>query len=592
MFKINLKLLQGLVSVSKGETGADVFFANGQVVNVYTGEILEMNVATYKNRIAYVGPSDKMVAEETLVLDVEGAYLVPGFIDAHCHADIYSNPATFADWILRTGTTTVLADAQDLATSLGVAGFKQVIQGSLSYPVRMFFLVPVTTPLFPEIEGDEMYDTVALSELLREEYVRGFGEVTPFPRLIRGDSTLLSRIAMARNLGKSVEGHTVGASYDKLNSLVASGLTSCHESILPQDVLNRLRLGLYTMVRCGSIRCELQNLAPILQDKRVTESQRIILTPDGLFADDIMEKGYMDYVISEAIKFGVDSIHAIRMGTVNPALYLGMDQDLGAIAPGRLADILVVENLERSTPRMVMQDGRVVVNQGKPLIPPSPPPKVRDEGKPFLIKKAQPEMFLVIAPKDKGQAIPVISIENKTVTRRRDMQLPIVNGFIQADPKMDILKVAVVSRNGKQWNCGFVTGLGAGFDGFASSVGHEVHEILVIGGDDNAMMQAMERVLEIKGGVVLVKAGKVIHELRLPIGGIISERPLDELAKELIAIKEVMVSFGSPLKDPLFTICFLTFSSMVDLRITVSGIYDVKKGEIIFDSKEPFSRKS
>lgn len=585
MFERSLKSLQGLVSVGRGEIGADVLFTNGRVVNVYTGEILEMNVATHGNRIAYVGPSNHMVREQTSVLDVQGAYLVPGYIDAHCHADMYSNPATYADWIVRSGTTTALLDAQDTVVSLGLEGFKEVLRDSLSYPVRTFFLIPVTTPLFPEIEGEEVYDTVELSELLKDDRVHGFGEITPFPRLLKGDPTLLSRVALARNLGKSVEGHTVGASYDKLNALVASGLTSCHESIMPQDLLNRLRLGLYTMVRCGSIRCELENLASTLQEDRVGKSERIILTPDSLFPEDVVENGYMDHVISRAVEVGVDPIQAIRMSTLNPASYLGMDRDLGAIAPGRMADILVVENLKRPTPRMVMQDGRMILDQGKLSLPPVKSPRARDEAKPFLIKKALPEMFMVKAPDGPDRAVPVISIEDKTVTRRRDMELPIENGYLQADPERDVLKIALVLRNGKDWNCGFVRGLGASFDALGTSVGHEVHEILVIGGDDQAMMQALDRLVQIKGGIVVVKEGRIIHEISFPIGGIMSEKPLDELAKDLNGTKTLLKSLGSPLEDPLFTIVFLTFSSLVDLRITVSGVYDVKKGKIIFDAR-------
>ena len=368
---------------------------------------------------------------------------------------------------------------------------------------------------------------------------------------------------------------------------MAAGLTSCHESVTPDDVLNRLRLGLYTMVRCGSIRCEMDRLGAILADDRVGHSGRIILTPDGLFPDQIVRDGYMDHVIRKAGQTGVDIIQAIRMATVNPALYFGMDHELGAIAPGRLADILVLSDLDNPEPTTVMQDGRLVVLDGDYLLKPSPRPRTGDQGKPFLITNPARDLFRVKAPTDSSRGIPVAVIENKTITRRQDLHLPVQDGCVEADPQNDVFKATVLLRNGNMHNSGFVKGLGIDVDAISTSVCHEIHEILVLGRDDRAMQMALQRLQEIKGGVVLVKDGKIIHELSLPIGGTMSMGSLEEIAGELIGIKQIFRTLGCTLEEPLWTIWFLTFSSLIEMRMTVSGMYDVKQGKVVFDARNP-----
>jgi adenine deaminase len=275
------------------------------------------------------------------------------------------------------------------------------------------------------------------------------------------------------------------------------------------------------------------------------------------------------------------------MSTINPAIYLKIDHELGAIAPGRIADILVTESLEKPTPEFVVKDGQLIVDQGRSIFNPSPLLTIRDEGKPFLMKGAKNDMFDVKAPFDHKLGIPVISISDKTVTSRKDMFLPVRDGFVVADPQRDVFKIAAILRNGNAWNCGFVTGLGFDIDAMATSVCHETHEILVIGREDKAMCNALDRLLEIKGGVIFVKGGRVIHKLPLPIGGTMSEKPLDVLAKDLSNTKEILISLGCPLEEPLWTVGFLTFTSIVDIRMTISGVYDVRKGEIIFNSLVP-----
>jgi adenine deaminase len=581
MLKRSIAETRRLIEVASGRRGADYYLANGKIVNVYSGEVVEGNVATSGERIAYVGPSDTMVGSGTKILDVEGDYLIPGYFDPHAHADLLFNPATFSDQIVVTGTTAVFADNHDLANSLGIKGLRKILRDSKSYPLKFFMGVPAVSPPFPDIEGKDFYPLGDLSGLLKNEAALAISEITPFVRLARGDRRLLSKITLARNEGKRVEGHTVGVSYDKLNAIIDGGITSCHESLKSEDVLNRLRLGLYVMLRHGSIRSDLKPLSRALSECQGIGSNRVMLTTDGVFADDLVSRGYMDYLVAEAIKYGIEPIEAIRMATLNPATYFGLDWDLGGIAPSRCADLSLVEDLRRPTPRLVMERGRVVAREGRLVIDASPLPAVGLGDRPFTLKKIDEGLFRVTSRRKGRVRIPVIHIVDKTVTERRDADLPVKDGAIEADSSRDILKIILIQRDGKRRGCGFLSGFGARIGGIASSIAHETHNLMVIGGNDRDMAVALDHVIRIKGGIILANEGRVVHELPLPIGGIMSPLPINELARGVEKLKSVFRDFGCPLEDPIWTMGFLSFTSIVEVRITLSGVYDVKKGRVI-----------
>jgi len=571
-----------LIEVASGRRAADYYLANGRIVNVYSGEVIEGNVATFGERIAYVGPSDTMVGSGTKVVDARGDYLIPGFFDPHAHADLLFNPASFSDQVVVTGTTAVFADNHDLANSLGLKGLRRILRDSKSYPLKFYMGLPAVSPPFPDFEGEDFYPLGNLYGLLEDEVALAISEITPFVRLVRGDRRLLSKITLARNAGKRVEGHTVGASYDKLNAIIDAGVTSCHESIKPEDLLNRLRLGLYVMLRHGSIRSDLQFLLRALRETQGMSSNRVMLATDGVFAEDLVSRGYMDYLVSEAIKYGIEPIEAVRMATLNPATYFGLDWDLGGIAPSRFADISVAKDLRKPTPRLVMERGRIVAKEGKLTVDPSPLPLIGLGDRPFVLGKIDENLFAVPSRTRERVRVPVIHIADKTVTERRDVQLKVRKGAIQADPERDVLKIVLVQRDGKRKGCGFLSGFGARIGGIASSIAHDTHNLMVIGGDDEDMTIALDRVIQIKGGIVLVKGKKIIHELPLPIGGTMSPLPIRELAHEVGKLKRVFRDLGCPLEDPIWTMGFLSFTGVVEVRITLSGVYDVKKGRVVF----------
>ena len=326
------------VRVASGDEAPDVLLVQGRILNVFTGEILEQDLALSGDRIAYLADSGPhFLNEHTEVIDLKGKLVIPGYFDPHAHTDLFYTPWEFARSVVATGTTAVFSDSHDMANGLGLEGFLEVLKGSFRFPVRFLSGVPLASPPYP-VEGEDLYELSKVRAVLKlKGLIRSGSELTPWVKVIRKDEVLLRKLLSVRRATGRLEGHTVGAKGKKLSALVAAGMTSCHESITPEDVENRLRMGLYVMIRQGSIRKEFERLHPFLRSYH----PRIMLTPDGIFADEILEKGYMNAVLKEALRYGADPIAVIRMATLNPAVYFGLEAHLGGIAPGRLADFCI-----------------------------------------------------------------------------------------------------------------------------------------------------------------------------------------------------------------------------------------------------------
>jgi adenine deaminase len=578
MIDKTLQDLKALVAVASADRAPDVIIEGGEVFDVFTGEIFPGDLWIYGNWIAYVGERKGKIGEGTTVVDARGLVAVPGYIDAHGHADMFFNPATFSDVAVTKGTTTVFSDSHDLMSCLGPKGFVEVLRKARHFNIKYLWGVPATYPPYPEVEGGEMFSIYDIWDLFsRHPECASVSEVSSYLRIIRNEDEILERMLLARSLGKNVEGHTLGASYDRLNALVAAGITSCHESIRPADLKNRIRLGLYTMVRHSSIRSDLEELGPAIN---ALPNDSIILVSDGIFADDLMFRGYMDHIVGEAIRFGLEPRHAIRMATINPARYFKVDSEVGSLTPGRIADVLLLESLDRPVPVKVFERGSLAAEAGKLTRRPSPELEVGVEFYPYAFSSVEASEFVV--ERTGLETVPVIDIVDRTVTRRMDVALPRHCNIILPDRKGDVRKIMYSRREQKKWGQGFLHGFGADCGGIASTVAHETHGLLVHGFNDDDMALAANTVLAMKGGIAVVDAGKVLHALRLPLGAIMSRVPLPELDRALRKLVDLLHSLGNTLDDPLWTMGFLPFTSIVELRITVSGTYDVRKGSIVF----------
>ncbi len=570
-----------LIEIALGEKAADQYIKGGRVLNVYTGEILKENIATYSDRIAYVGPSEKMVGKKTRVWDGEGKILVPGYMDPHAHTDLFYNPAAFSEQVVQTGTTSVFSDMHDLANALGLSGVRQVLKDAPHYPITFYMGVPSSSPPFPRFEGKEVFTVGEVLSLLKRPETLGLSEMTAFVRILEKDPRLLKILNKARELGKSVEGHTTGVSLDKLNALIDAGLTSCHEAITAEDVIKRLRLGLYVMCRGGSIRNDLPQLMKAVQELSDYDTSRIMLTPDGLFPGEMARFGYLNYVIKQVIGLGIDPVRAFQMVTINPARYFKLDQEQGALAPGRRADILFLSELKEPKPVSVISKGHWIMREGKEVFHSSTPFPSGTYDRPFSLALLQPEFFRFQVPDQRP--LPIITIRDKTLTRRVDRLVQDANGLVLARPKEDLAKIALIPRQGGRAGMGLVSGFGAKIGAIASSVAHETHSLMVMGFNDQDMVRAVNQVIEMKGGIVIVKDGKILRRLSLPIGGVMSALKVPRLSGELERFTNQLRKLGCILEDPLWTLGFLSFTSLIELRITFSGVYEVKTGKILYN---------
>jgi adenine deaminase len=572
---------QTLIEISLGERAAEHYLKGGRVLNVYSGEILKENIAVYGDRIAYVGLSEKMIGKKTRVWEAQGKILVPGYMDPHAHTDLFYNPVAFSEQVVQTGTTSVFSDMHDLANALGLSGILQVLKDAPQYPVTYYMGVPSSSPPFPRFEGREVFPMGEVLRLLKRPEALGLSELTAFVRILDKDPRLLKILSKAQEMGKTVEGHTTGVSHDKLNALINAGLTSCHEAITAEDVKKRLRLGLYVMCRGGSIRNDLPQLMKAVRDLSDYDTSRVMLTPDGLFPGEMARFGYLDYVIKQVISLGIDSVRAFQMVTINPARYFRLDQEQGAIAPGRRADILFLQDLTKPTPVSVISKGQWVVRGGRRVFPglPSFPPGTYDH--PFSLTLLHPEFFRFKVPNQ--NPIPIITIRDKTLTRRVDRLVQDPTGLVQANLREDLAKIALIPRQNGRAGLGLVSGFGAKIGAIASSIAHETHSLMVLGFDDQDMALAINQVIKMEGGIVIVQKGNIVTRLSLPIGGIMSALRVPRLARELERITQCLRDLGCSLEDPLWTLGFLSFTSLIELRITFSGVYEVKTGKILYN---------
>jgi adenine deaminase len=584
----SLESRQALIEVALGRRAADLYLCNATLVNVYSGEILEgQDLAICGGRVAYVGPPSEKLNPGRDILDIGGSYLVPGFVDAHAHVDFFANPVSLTPHLLATGTTAVMADPHEAVGALGSQGLEALVTMTRGLPLKFFFSVPVATPPLPELEGPPILSTEEVESWLSRPEMRAISEVTPWVRVVSCDEDLLRKFEIAEHHEKRIEGHTTGASLQKLSALVAAGLTSCHEAINAEEARDRLRLGLHVMLRQGSIREDLDCLLDLITHEAGVDTSRVMLTPDWMDPPAILSQGYMDGLVRAAVEGGVPPVVAIQMATLNPARYLGLDTQIGGLGPGRLADAVVIDDLEEVRPRLVIADGKVVARGGEYVGEELPLP-ADILSLPWLPHRVIPgeitaEDFQVESPvPDSWITVPAMRVVDKTITERLDVRMPVRDGRIQLPGESDVLKAALWNAELPGFRVAFLTGFGAAVGGLASSLAHEPHRPLVIGRREVDMALALNRMRELRGGIVLAHEGRVRSEIPLPIGGLMSMESLETLASQIDSLNGLLRQMGSSLESPVFTIGFLTFSTLPWVRLTPYGVRDVRSGRVIW----------
>jgi adenine deaminase len=564
-----------LTRVARGEAPADLYLRGGTVLNVYTGELYPANVAVSGERIAYVGAREDMVGQRTRVLDVGGQLLVPGYIDPHVHPAHLLTPSALARRLLALGTTTVFADTLQLWELGGLAGFRAAADALAASPLKFYWMI---RPHAQSRSADETrrFRLSDLARALEHPWAVALGEVTRWPDAWRGQRDMLARLGLAQRRGRRVEGHTAGASAEKLGALAAAGFTSDHEPITAQEVLARARQGIAVMLRESSLRPDLAGLLDALKEAPGLAS-RVMLTCDGSMPAFIRDHGFVDHLLRVALDRGVPPVEAYRMATLNPATYYGLDADLGGLAPGRWADVCVLRDLTEPRPRTVIARGRVAAEEGQVRVRVAEVPWRRVVASPrarlAMRWRARAEDF-VLPPRDR---YPVARLVSAVITRLEVR--PLADGDLFA---------ALVDREGRWVAPGVVAGFADRLDGLASTITTEFN-ILVLGRRPAAMATAVNRLLDLHGGIVIVDGERVAHELPLPLGGVMMRGSLEEAAAGEDALRAALVARGYPHHEPLFTLFFLPADFLPAVRLTPRGVWDVKQSRVLLPSRRTAS---
>ncbi len=570
-------LMKRLARVALGREPGEIILNNGSLVNVYTGEVLEgQQVVIAGGRIAYAGPpGDFQAGPGTEVIDVAGRVIIPGLIDGHIHMDAWMRVGEFVRMSLPGGTTTVITDSGASASAMGAEGVKAFLAQCRNQPQRFFAMAPTIVYLCSyRGNGRKAVDGRGMIDLLDLPEVVGLGEVY-WTRLLNGgtDEELAEIMGAAIARGKTVEGHGAGARKQKLAAMAAHGVNACHEPITADEVRERLRLGLTTMIREGSVRRELEEVVGPLAAMN-TDLRRAILVSDGLWPNVLMRRGHMDHIVQRAIDLGLDPVQAVRMATLNVAEHFRLDGDLGGIAPGKCADLVVIPDLRTIRAQLVICKGRLVAREGRLTVSPARHDYPEEVYSCVNLPRVTPEFFALRAS---GPGVRVRAIEMVTtiVNRETALDLPVENGEAVVKEKDDVVKVAVLERNAGSgsWALGFLKGSGLRQGAFATSFSFDEGNLVVVGADDRDMAAAVNRVGEMKGGMVYCCRGQVVEELPMPIFGAVSELSGPEVAAAIESMERALKEAGWAMENPLLTVFTITFTAIPSIRLSARGYW-------------------
>ncbi len=575
-----------LVKAALGEMPADVVLKNGNLVNVNTAEVeRSVDVAVKDGRVALVGDAKHCVGDTTRVVDIRGEFIVPGLLDAHIHIESSMLTLTqFARAVLPRGTTGVFIDPHEIVNVLGLKGMEILMEEGKRLPLKVFFEVPSCVPSAPSLEtnGAELGPREVASAMKFGNVV-GLAEMMNVPGVLSGDETVSRKLEIAKGFGRVIEGHAPGMGGKELAAYISAGIHSDHESSVGKEAVEKLRRGMKLEIREGSAA---RNLSALMKDivKLVYDTRHCLLATDDKHPGDLLKEGHIDHAIRLAIKEGVEPVEAIQMATLNTAEHFGI-LELGSISPGKVADIVIVKDLEKFTAGRVFASGKLVADKGRMIA------KLQGFAYPDftkatinLKKKPVAKDFTVKAGSGSKTKSKVICVMDGEITTEMEiLKLKSKNGEFLPDVSKDVIRAAVVERHRRTGNVGlgFVRGFGLNKGALASSVGHDSHNITVLGVEKEEMAVAVDEIQKSGGGQVVVLNGKAIAKVELPIAGLLSEKPAEDVAREVDALNLAARRLGTKLKSPFMTMAFLSLPVIPKLRLTDKGLVDVEKFSIV-----------
>lgn len=557
-----MRNVQQKLSIARGERPAGLLFKNANLVNVLSGEIHLTGVAVDDGRV--IGLGDYEAAE---VIDLNGAYLAPSLIDGHFHVESSMLTAPeFARAVVPHGTGVVVIDPHEYANVLGLDGIRYVLESSKNLPVDFFIMLPSCVPATPLETAGAHLTADDLKLMIADERIAGVAELMNYPGVYLGTESELAKIAAGK--GKNIDGHAPGLRGKNLNAYVLAGVRSDHESTELEEAREKLRLGMHILLREGSTERNLASLIPLINSHNAANCS---FATDDKLAGDLVSEGHIDHAVRKAIKGGLPLVTALQIATVNTARHYRL-RNYGAIAPRFWADFIVFDDLKNFTVRQTYKKGVLVAENGKYLA-----------RQPALVPLPRNTMNLRYQPGDLGVKparagkIKVIQIVPNQIVTKQIIETPkTANGQIVSDVERDILKLVVVERHRATGNVGvaFVRGFKLKRGALGSTVAHDAHNVIVVGTNDADIIRAIQELEELQGGQVAVANGEVKAELGLPVAGLVSDQPLDEVIQRIASLNAAAHALGCDLAAPFMTLSFLSLSPIPELKLTDQGLID------------------
>ena len=575
-----------LAKVATGAEKADLVIKNARLINVCTHEIIDnVSVAVADGRIALVGAAEHCIGDNTTVIDAGNKYLAPAFMDGHIHIESSMlSVGEYAKAVVAHGTSGVFIDPHEICNVLGLDGVNYMMEDAKRTPLKTMLTTPSCVPAVGGFEDTgAKIDPADVALTMDYDCCVGLGEMMNFPGILSGNPHTHGIVGETLKAGKIPTGHysllETGAG---LNAYIASGLRCCHESTRAEDALEKMRLGMYAMLREGSAWHDLHEVAKAVTENKV-DSRYACLISDDTHPHTLIKHGHLDYIVRRAIEEGIDPVTAIQMVTINVAQCFQLDHEMGSVAPSKCADLVLIDDLNLCHVTDVFIDGEHVAKDGKVIVEFAPYTYSEKAVNSVHLDKLTAEDFKIPCEGEKVDVHAIEIISGRVGTYDKIVTLPVRDGCIEADPRQDVLKVAVFERHKRTGTVGkgFTKGFGIKRGALAQTVAHDAHNLLVVGSNDEDMVLAANTLIECGGGLVAVLDGKVLSVVELPIAGLMSDKPIAEMSASIEKMEQTWVEMGSTLPSPFMTMALIPLACLPETRLTNRGLVDCRTFEFI-----------